>query len=41
MEKYVNRLMAAYYEACKQGEKKRAAILYKKLYNMGVVLIPY
>lgn len=37
MEK-INRLIAAYYEARRQGEKRRAAVIYKKLYKMGVVL---
>ena len=38
MLKKVNRLMAAYYEAKRQGEKRRAAKLYKMLWELGVIL---
>ena len=34
----VRRLMTAYYDALKHGEKRRAAIIYKKLYKLGIVL---
>lgn len=37
MEK-ITRLIAAYYEARRQGEKRRAAIIYKKLWGLGVIL---
>lgn len=39
MEK-VNRLLSAYYEAVKQGEKRRAAVLCKMLWKMGIVVYP-
>lgn len=38
MLKKINRLMAAYYDAKRQGEKRRAAVIYKKLYKLGVIL---
>ena len=34
----VNRLLSAYYEAKHNGEKKRAKIIYKMLWNMGVIV---
>lgn len=34
----INRLLAAYYDAIRHGEKRRAAIIYKKLYKLGVIL---
>lgn len=36
--KKINRLIAAYYDARKNGEKRRAAIIYKKLWDLGVIL---
>lgn len=37
MEK-ITRLIRMYYEAKRQGEKRRAAVIYKKLYRLGVIL---
>ena len=37
MEK-VTRLIKMYYEAKHNGEKRRAAVIYKKLYRLGVIL---
>lgn len=36
----INRLLSAYYEALRQGEKRRAAIIYKMLWDLGVVVNP-
>ena len=38
MAEYVRRLIAAYYEAKHNGEKKRAAHIYKLLWKVGVIL---
>ena len=38
MMKKVTRLLNAYYEAKRNGEKRRAAIIYKMLYDLGVIL---
>lgn len=38
MMQKVNRLLTAYYEAKRNGEKRRAAIIYKMLYDLGVIL---
>ena len=40
MEKRITRMIAMYYDACRNGEKKRAELIYKQLYKAGVVLIP-
>ena len=37
MEK-LNRLIKAYYEAKRNGEKRRAARIYKMLWDLGVIL---
>ena len=39
MHKIVDRLIAAYYAAEEKGQKEKARRIYKKLYNLGIVLI--
>lgn len=38
MMKKITRLIAAYYDARRNGEKKRAARIYKMLWDLGVIL---
>lgn len=36
----INRLLAAYYDAIRHGEKRRAKVLCKMLWSLGVVVYP-
>lgn len=36
----VNRLLSAYYDAIRNGEKRRAAIIYRMLWDLGVIVNP-
>lgn len=36
----INRLLSAYYDAIRHGEKRRAKVLCKKLWKLGVIVYP-
>lgn len=36
----INRLLSAYYDAVRSGEKRRARLLGKMLWDLGVVVYP-